>query len=370
MNPVIRHNAGRLATAAASVVLLSGSLAGPALAQSPAAPGLDPAVADCAKNLRIFHVPKFTGFIFFELARAGVNQAAAEFGAAEPTYIGPDKADTQQQVQVLQNVLPQNPDVIVLAALDLNALSPSLIEARDAGAVVVTYDADVSADARDLFTNMMTFPQQAQAMLDSALANDPTGGKAIWLAPTATTANFISQKQAIDDLIAAQPDIYGKIEFIDTLYMNDDPEKAKQVATDAMAAHPDLKYFVTGSGMANPAVNQAIIDSGKKGQVFSTGFALPSTMKSYLDDGTSKQFALWNPTDFGYLATYAGVLKKCGAIQGTDGETFTAGRLGERTIGTGGEVDLGVPLFFTKECPDFGSCVDGVPVAPAPSTTP
>jgi rhamnose transport system substrate-binding protein len=360
-----RMNAGRILVTGASAVLLAGAMAGPTLAQSPAAgtAALSPEVLDCAKNLRIFHVPKFTGFIFFELARAGVNEAAKEFGAAEPVYVGPDNADTQKQVQVIQNILPQNPDVIVLAALDLNALSPALKEARDSGTVVVTYDADVSPDARDLFTNMMTFPQQAQAMLDSALANDPNGGKAIWLAPTPTTANFISQKAAIDELIKSQPDKYGKIEFIDTLYMNDDPEKSKQVATDAMAAHPDLKYFVTGSGMANPAVNQAIVDAGKKGQVFSTGFALPSTMKSYLDDGTNKEFALWNPTDFGYLATYDAVLKKCGAIQGVEGETFTAGRLGERTIGAGGEVDLGVPMFFTKECPDFGSCVDGVPVA-------
>jgi rhamnose transport system substrate-binding protein len=345
-----------MATGAATLALVAGSLATPALAQSPAAPALDPAVAECAKNLRIFHVPKFTGFIFFELAREGVNQAAADFGAAEPIYIGPDKADTQQQVQVIQNVLPQNPDVIVLASLDLNALSPSLKEARDAGAVVVTYDADVSTDARDLFTNMMTFEQQARAMLDSALVNDPAGGKAIWLAPTPTTANFISQKEAIDALIAAEPDTYGAIEFIDTLYMNDDPEKAKQVSTDAMAAHPDLKYFISGSGMANPAVNQAIIDAGKKGQVFATGFALPSTMTTYLEDGTNKQFALWNPTDFGYLATYAGVLKKCGALAGNEGDVFTAGRLGERTIGTAGEIILGVPAFFTKECPDFGSC--------------
>ena len=141
--------------------------------------------------------------------------------------------------------------------------------------------------------------------------------------------------------------------------MNDDPEKAKQVATDAMAAHPDLKYFITGSGMANPAVNQAIVDAGKQGQVYSTGFALPSTMVSYLEDGTNKQFALWNPHDFGYLAAMAGSLKKCGAITGAEGETFTAGRLGERTIIAGGEIDLGVPMFFTKECPDFDSCPAG-----------
>ncbi|MFV2064866.1 MAG: substrate-binding domain-containing protein [Chloroflexota bacterium] len=347
----------RLITGAVALALTAGLTIAPVAAQDEASEAVfSDEVLECAQDLRIFHVPKFTGFIFFELAREGVNRAAAEFGAAEPVYIGPDKADTQQQVQVIQNIIPQQPDVIVLASLDLNALSPSLKEARDNGAVVVTYDADVSADARDLFTNMMTFPQQAQAMLDSALVNDAAGGTAIWLAPTPTTANFISQKAAIDELIAADPEKYGNIEFIDTLFMEDDPELSKRVATDAMAANPDLKYFISGSGMANPAVNQAIIDTGNSGDVYATGFALPSTMLTYLEDGTNKQYALWNPVDFGYLATVAGVLKKCGAIEGADGETFVGGTLGERTIGNEGEIVLGVPMFFTPECPDFDSC--------------
>ena len=347
----------RMIPGAAAIALTVSLASAPVVAQDEASGwDLTDEQAQCMADLSIFHVPKFTGFIFFELAREGVNQAAAELGAAEPVYIGPDKADTQAQVQVIQNVLPQQPDVIVLASLDLNALSPSLKEARDNGAVVVTYDADVSADARDLFTNMMTFEQQARAMLDSALVNDPAGGKAIWLAPHPTTANFISQKEAIDALIAAEPDTYAKIEFIDTLYMEDDPELSKRVATDAMAANPDLKYFITGSGMANPAVNQAIIDTGNKGKVFSTGFALPSTMLTYLEDGTNAQYALWNPVDFGYLATVAGALKKCGVIEGVEGETFNAGHLGERAIGTEGEIVLGEPMFFTPECPDFDSC--------------
>jgi rhamnose transport system substrate-binding protein len=346
----------RMITGAAALALTASLAAAPAMAQDEAMADLSDEQAQCLADLSIFHVPKFTGFIFFELAREGVNQAAAEVGASEPVYIGPDKADTQAQVQVIQNVIPQQPDVIVLASLDLNALSPSLKEARDNGAVVVTYDADVSADARDLFTNMMTFPQQARAMLDSALVNDPEGGTAIWLAPHPTTANFISQKAALDELIAAEPEMYGKIEFIDTLFMEDDPELSKRVATDAMAANPDLKYFITGSGMANPAVNQAIIDTGNKGEVFSTGFALPSTMLTYLEDGTNAQYALWNPVDFGYLATMAGAQKKCGIIEGADGEAFIGGHLGERIIGTEGEIVLGEPMFFTPECPDFDSC--------------
>jgi rhamnose transport system substrate-binding protein len=325
------------------------------------APAVD--MSSIAKGLHIFHVPKFTGFIFFELARAGVDEACKELGAGTPgnTYVGPDKADTQQQVQVIQNILPQKPDCIIMAALDLNATSPALKQARDAGCVIVTYDSDVSADARDMFTNMMTYPDQAKSMLDASLVNFPDGGKAIWLAPTPSTGNFIEQKKALDALIASNAAKYGKIVFIDTLYMNDDPETSKKVSTDAMAAHPDLKYFISGSGMAIPAVNQAIEDTGNQGKVFAIGFALPSTMTKYLADGTNKMFPLWNPTDFGYLATQACVQKKAGVFKGAVGETFHAGRLGDRTIQDQNYVILGVPMFFTKDCPDFTSCAGARP---------
>jgi rhamnose transport system substrate-binding protein len=175
-----------------------------------------PAFAAETKGLRIYNVPKFTGFVFFELAKDGSQKACDELGA-ELTYVGTTTADVEGQVQVYQNILPQRPDGIVTAALDINAPVPVLSQARQRGAVVVTFDADVAPKGRDLFVNMAPFEIQAKAMLESALANAPEGGKSIWIAPTPTVANFISQKKALDELIAKDAK-YKSIEFIDTLY--------------------------------------------------------------------------------------------------------------------------------------------------------
>jgi len=312
-----------------------------------------------AAKLNIFHVPKFTGFIFFELARKGIKEAVLALGVDAGksgegnTYIGADKADTQQQVQVLQNIVPQKPDLLLLAALDVNANGPSLTKMRSAGCKVVTYDSDVSVDTRDGFINMMTFPQQAAAILDSALANEPAGGKAIWMGVTPTTTNIVAQKTAIDQLVKEQPEKYGKIVFLDTLFMNDDPDTAKRMATDALSAHPDLKFFLSGSSMATPACNQAIIDTGNKGKVWATGFGLPSMMSTYLADGTCKQFALWSPLDLGYLAAQLGVQLCLGTVKAESGAKFAGGRLGERSLDENKVAILGAPMFFTKDHPDF-----------------
>jgi rhamnose transport system substrate-binding protein len=318
----------------------------PAIADLLAGTGVMIGRAGAQTPLRVFNVPKFTGFVFFELARAGGEQACKELGAQQ-TYVGTTTADVEGQVQVLQNIVPQKPDVIVTAALDLNAPVPVLKQARQRGAVVVTFDADVAPAGRDLFVNMAPFEVQAKAMLESALANAPEGGKSIWVAPTATVANFISQKKALDELIAKDPK-YKAIVFIDTLYANDDPDKSS-----AMQAHPDLKLFITGSGISNPAISKAIQDTGRSGKVFSTGFALPSTMKTYLDNGTCKQYALWSPYKFGYMATYLGILLKSKKIENKAGVTVDVPTIGRREIDAEGIANLNSMLFFTKGHDDF-----------------
>jgi rhamnose transport system substrate-binding protein len=311
------------------------------------------AVAD--QGLRIFMVPKFTGFIFFELARAGSEQACKELGATL-TYVGTTTADVEGQVQVIQNLLPQRPDGIVIAALDLNAPVPALRQARSRGAVVVTFDADVAEPGRDVFVNMAPFEVQAQAMLESALANAPEGGKAVWVAPTPTVANFISQKKALDAQIASNPK-YKSIQFVDTLYANDDPDKSYSVGSSAMQANPDLKLFISGSGISTPAINKAIMDTGRQGKVFASGFALPSTMKTYLDNGTCKQFALWSPYKFGYMATYFSAMVKAKKIENKPGVEVDVPTIGKRTIEAQSTVNLNSMLYFTKEHPDFDNAI-------------
>ena len=333
-------------------LMIAAGVSMPAIAHS-----MGPVVAGETKGLRIYHIPKFTGFIFFELANDGAKKACDELGC-KLIYVGTTTADVEGQVQVYQNILPQKPDAIITAALDLNAPVPILSQARSRGTVVVTYDADVAPKGRDLFVNMAPFEVQAKAMLESALASVPEGGKSIWIAPTPTVANFISQKKALDELIATNPR-YKSIEFIDTLYANDDPEKSYTVANSAMQAHPDLKLFISGSGISAPAANKAIQDTGRSGKIYATGYAMPPTMKTYIADGTAKQYALWSPQNFGYMATYAAILIKAGQLATTAGTKFTVPGLGERVIDDTGTINLNSMLFFKKGNDDWNT---GVPM--------
>ncbi|MDQ8047179.1 MAG: hypothetical protein REI11_21410, partial [Patulibacter sp.] len=71
-------------------------------------------------------------------------------------------------------------------------------------------------------------------------------------------------------------------------------------------------------------------------------------MRKFVKDGTVGSFALWNPEDVGYLGGYAAAALASGQITGASGETFTAGKLGSKTIGENGEIVLGPPTVFDK----------------------
>ena len=57
---------------------------------------------------------------------------------------------------------------------------------------------------------------------------------------------------------------------------------------------------------------------------------------------------MWKPQDLGYLAAYAAVEWASGKINGTQGQTFSAGRLGTFTIGADKTVLLGPPFTFNS----------------------
>ena len=107
-------------------------------------------------------------------------------------------------------------------------------------------------------------------------------------------------------------------------YLRTELGRRHQRLEQAMQAHPDLKLFISGSGISNPAMNKAIQDTGRAGKIFSTGFALPSTMKTYLDSGVCKQYALWSPYKFGYMATYCSAMIKAGALSNKAGTILFA----------------------------------------------
>jgi rhamnose transport system substrate-binding protein len=298
-------------------------------------------------GFKLMMTPKWTGFPYYEASARGAKAAADELGDIF-VYAGADHADVSLQVETLTNFVTQRADGIILAAIDLNAVAPILKRARKKGIVVTTYDADAAVPARDMFINQMSYEQAARVMLDCALLDAPGGGEIAFIAASPTSPNHMAQIRIMTELTKTEAKYKG-FEVVDTQFAGDDDAKSFDVATNLMQAHPNLKVIISPSAVSAPAAARAIVAGGRQGKVFATGFALPSAIKSYLNDGSAKAFALWNPYELGYIAAYATHLKLAGKLVIKPGVTFQAGKAGTYTVGTDGEIVYGKPMIFTKD---------------------
>ena len=296
---------------------------------------------------RIFMNPKFTGLAYFEVAADGAERAAEELGV-DFVYTGAEQADTQLQVSSLQNIIGQRPDAIIISAIDQNAVAVPAKEAMKQGITVLTYDADVTVDARDYFVNQMSYEGAARSMLDCALLNAPEGGEIAFIAADPTAPNHMAHIRIMTELCETE-DKYKMFTPVATQFAQDDEAKSVEVAINLMQAYPNLRGIISSSAVSAPAAARAIQTVGREGEVFATGVALPSSIRSYLKDGSQQAFFIWDPALLGYLSVYAAYAALEGDLSKTPGTTFEAGELGTFEVGEDGEIVYGRPLIFTPE---------------------
>jgi rhamnose transport system substrate-binding protein len=296
-------------------------------------------------ELSITFLPKNLGNPYFDTSDAGGKKAIDEFGG-KYDEVGPDTATPDAQVPFINTAAQQGVSALVVSANDPKAIGDALNEARDAGVKVVTFDSDTEPEFRDLYINQATPEGIAKSQVD--LIAEQIGDKGE-IAILSAAANATNQNAWIDlmekELEANHPDI----ELVDTVYGDDDDQTSFDKTAALLQSHPNLKGIISPTTVGIAAAARYLSDSDAKGKVALTGLGTPNQMREYVKDGTVEAFALWNPADLGYLAAYAAKALVDGDITGKEGDSFTAGDLGDFTVGANGEVLLGDPFVFNAD---------------------
>jgi rhamnose transport system substrate-binding protein len=297
-------------------------------------------------GLKVFIIPKNLGNNYFttaDSAKTGGAIAALDTLGETGTETSGTAATPASQIPAIQAAISKGANVLLVSATDPTALCPTLNSAMKRGITVITYDSDAPT-CRDMFINQASTAQIGTSEVDllASELND-TGDIAI----VSATASATNQNAWIG-YMKQELTKYPKMKLVATVYGNDDPTTATQVTQGLLEQYPNLKGIIspTTVGIAAAA---AVLDNAKyRGKVLLTGLGTPDEMKKYVSDGTVKGFILWNPANLGYLAAYAAVDFASGKINGTQGQTFSAGKLGTFTIGADKTVLLGPPLVFNS----------------------
>ena len=306
--------------------------------------GDDGASGDTAEATTVTFLPKNLGNPYFDTSDAGGKKAVEEFGG---TYaeVGPQEAVAEQQVQYINTAAQQGVKALVISADDPTAICDAVNEARDAGTKVVTFDSDTSADCRDLFVNQATADGIAKSEVDLIADQIGDSGEIAILSASANATNQNAWIEIMKQELAAN---HPNIKLVDVVYGDDDDQTSFDKTAALLQSHPNLKGIISPTTVGIAAAARYLSSSDMKGKVALTGLGTPNQMREYVKDGTVEAFALWNPGDLGYLAAYAAKALVDGTITGAEGDTFTAGELGDFTVGADGVVLLGDPYVFDK----------------------
>ena len=299
------------------------------------------------EGITIGVVYKQSGNANFQAGVTGFEKAAEELGF-EFMHDGPDDGSSDGQIRIIENYIAQGVDALCISANDPAALVDVCNEAREAGIKVISWDAKVDAEGLDLDVEPASAQVIGVTQLDSIVNSIGGEGQIAILSAMATAPNQNLWISFIEEALKSGDEKYAKIEYVGTVYGDDEYTKSFNETQALLDKYPDLKGIITPTTVGGPAVSKCIQDAGASVKV--TGLTLASDMKEFIDAGIADETFLWNPIELGYASSYAAVAMVNGDFTGAVGEKIECGELGELEVT---ESDDGGSILFLNKLNSF-----------------
>jgi len=285
-------------------------------------------------DLDMVLLPKFLGILPFDQAHAGALEAEKELGNTKPLqFLGPTPENSVAgQIEIITNATTQGVGAIMISNNSGDQIVPAVKAAVEKGIKVVTWDSPIpSAEGEDVFVAQVDFAETGTVMADMALSIlGAEGGKFAILSASPDAANQNAWIAAMMD--ALKDPKYAKLEFLATVYGNDQSEESYDQANALIDKYPDMKLIMSPTSVGIVAGAKALQDEGLCDTIKISGLGSPSEMLAYTQNGCAPEFALWSFVDLGYLTYQTAYQLATGTLKAEEGATFTAGRMGEFTI--------------------------------------
>ncbi|MDR3494551.1 MAG: substrate-binding domain-containing protein [Ancalomicrobiaceae bacterium] len=297
---------------------------------------------DTSKKLKVAMVPKLIGLSVFKANELGAIDAAKKLNI-DFLYTGPVTASAQGQVDVFNSLIARKFDVITTTSNNPTQLAPALKRAMAQGIKVVSYDSDVSPDARDFFIQNTAYPAMGKALVESVAKY--TGPEAE-VALLSSTPDATIQNEWINALKTYMAATYPKMKIVTTQYGQSSPSQSLTAGLNILQAYPNVTGIIAPDGAAVVGAAEAVKKLGKTGKVFVTGTSDPDAIRQYVKEGIILESPLWDEVKEGELVMYVARLAANGALK--DNDTFTAGDLGTFTV-KDKVIIFSEPLVFNKD---------------------
>lgn len=235
---------------------------------------------------------------------------AADAAGVELKVQGPAEWDVQQQTDVVNAVAATQPDAVLIAPVDKEAMANPVKQLASSGSKVILVDTDLTDTSIGLSRissdNKLGGKLAAQEL--AKLAGDK--GKVLLLSTVRGTATTDARVEGFKEEMKNHPGI----QIVSEQYPGDDEAKAQETVGATLSAHPDLAgifatNLVTGEGAAT-----ALQGAGKVGAVKLVEFDASPKQVEALKAGTVQALISQEPLEIGKQ----GIAQALAALDGKD----------------------------------------------------
>jgi ribose transport system substrate-binding protein len=248
--------------------------------------------------LRLAVVPKAVGFDFWEQVKTGAECAASKQKDVSVQWDGVTaETDVTGQVNLLQNFITQGVDGMVYAATDAKVLSDVTKQATGAGIPVVNIDSGTDPQPKDVpvfATDNVASAEKVAGLLSDAMGSQ--GGDIAFIPFQRGTATNEQRAEGFKSGLKDHPEL----KLVAEQPSQSDYDRALQVTTDILTAHPDLEGIFAANEPGVLGAAEAVRQAGKSGKVTIVGWdASPDEIKG-VRDGVIDSLIVQNPFRMGY----------------------------------------------------------------------
>ena len=215
------------------------------------------------------------------------------------TFEGPsDETDVEDQINIIDAVLGENPDVLCLSAIDMDSCQAQLEAAEENGIPVIVLDSGVktgNVNATCVVDNYQAGVQAAVKLADTIGGS----GKIAVMAHVESAQNCQEREQGFTETIAEK---YPDIEIVNISHQNEETS-VSEMAESVLKLFPDVKgYFCTNENVSGDVLD-AISASGK--EVAVVGIDAGKKQKDAIKSGKEVGVLVQNAYGMGYATVVA-----------------------------------------------------------------
>lgn len=249
-----------------------------------------------AAGEKIEFVAGMVGIPFYTTMECGARDAAKELGV-ELNWQGAPQWDINMQMPILQAAIERDPDGMVLAPNDPDALI-SIVDdlVKNKKIPVVTVDGSLNepVDVQNMRTDNLTAGGLAAEAMAAAIGGEGT------VLIVALNPGVIGNQQRADGFVNVLKEKYPNITVLPIEYPGSDQNKAAEVVAAAIQANPDLKGIYTTHSNAAVGTSSAVIGAGLGGKVKIIAYDADPQQVRDLKDGVYDALVVQSPYLEGY----------------------------------------------------------------------